>query len=181
MRLFVALDLPETLRDALSDVQGGLGVGREVPEENMHLTLAFLDDQPEQAAATLHDMLSAIRAARVRLNIRGVDGFGGNRYGLVAALVERVPELVSLQEKVLQAARMAGLEQRRRRFRPHVSLVRFPRHLSEIDRARIAEWLAMHGGLSLDGGEAAQFSLYRSTLREDGPIYEALAEYPLRP
>ncbi|WP_319824588.1 RNA 2',3'-cyclic phosphodiesterase [Thalassovita sp.] len=179
MRLFVALDLPQGLRDALCVVQDGLGVGREVPEENLHLTLAFLDDQPSQAAEALHDMLSAIRAPQVRLTIRGVDGFGGKRYGLVAALVEKVPELISLQEKVAQAARMAGIDLPRRRFKPHVSLVRFPRHLSDSAQSRIGAWLALHGDLSLDGGDATQFSLYRSTLREEGPVYEPLANYPL--
>ncbi|QIZ82502.1 RNA 2',3'-cyclic phosphodiesterase [Thalassovita gelatinovora] len=179
MRLFVALDLPEALREALMEVQDGLGVGREVPEENMHVTLAFLDGQSAPVVDALHDMLSAIRMVPVRLTVKGLDLFGGRRSNLVAARVEKVPELTALQEKVAQAARMAGIDLPRRRFKPHVTLMRFAGAMSPEARDRIAAYMAARGDHALDGGEAISFSLYQSHLREGGPVYEALATYPL--
>ncbi|WP_323785640.1 RNA 2',3'-cyclic phosphodiesterase [Thalassovita sp.] len=179
LRLFVALDLPEPLREALMDVQDGLGVGREVPEDDLHVTLAFLDGQNPQVVEVLHDMLSAIRMVPVRLTVKGLELFGGRRPNLVAALVEKVPELAALQEKVAQAARMAGIDLPRRRFRPHVTLLRFPGALSPEGRERIAAYMAAHGDIALDGSEAVTFSLYQSHLRAGGPVYEALARYPL--
>lgn len=178
MRLFVALDLPEGLREALFDVQDDLGFGREVSEENLHLTLAFLDDQPPQVATALHEMLSAIRAPGMRLAVRGAEAFGGAHPSLLAARVERTPELAALYEKVAQAVRMAGIDLPRRRFKPHVTLVRFPRRLPDGAQGRIAGWLSMHGNLMAEG-VAESFGLYRSTLHEGGPRYEALATYPL--
>lgn len=181
MRLFVALDLPEDLRDGLMAVQDGLGLGREVPEDNLHLTLAFLDDQPMQVAEQVHDMLSALRAPQVALRVRGAELFGGGQPSLIAAMVERSTALVGVQAKVAQAVRLAGVDLPRRRFRPHVTLVRFPRHLPDVAPVRIGRWLAAHGDLALDGGMAGQVTLYRSHLHAEGPIYEALASYPLRP
>jgi len=179
MRLFVALDLPEPMRGDLLDMQDDLGVGREVPEENLHLTLAFLGSCSEQEAEVLHEMLSEIRLPKVRLTVQGAALFGGSRHSFLAALVERVPELVSLQEKTCQAARMAGIALPRRRFKPHVTLVRFSRRLSEIAQSRIGAWLGAYGNARFAQAEAVRFSLYRSHLHEDGPVYEQLAEYPL--
>lgn len=179
MRLFVAIEPPQALRDTLMGLQDGLGVGREVPEENLHLTLAFLDDQPTEIAEALHDMLSAIRAPRVRLTLRGVEVMGGRRPSVAVALVEKVPELESLRQKVAQAARMAGVPMARRRFKPHFTLVRFPRYLPEVAQGRIGAWLSAHGDLVVEGGEARQFGLVRSVLQADGPIYDTLASYPL--
>ncbi|WP_420566598.1 RNA 2',3'-cyclic phosphodiesterase [Thalassovita sp.] len=181
MRLFIALDPPEGLRDALMDMQDGLGLGREVPPENLHVTLAFLGDQPEASAELLHEMLGAIRAPAVRLTLRGAEMFGGRQPRAAVALVEKVPELVALQEKVVQAARMAGIELPRRRFKPHFTLMRLPRFLPDFAEHRIAAWLGRNGDLVYAGGDALQFTLYRSTLHGDGPIYDALAQYPLAP
>lgn len=179
LRLFVALDLPEALREDLMDIQDGLGVGREVDEENLHITLAFLDGQNPQVVEPLHDMLWAIQMAPVRLKVTGLELFGGRQPSLMAALFEKVPELAALQEKVAQAARMAGIDLPRQRFKPHATLVRFPRALPYEARQRIVAYMARQGGITLEGGEATSFSLYRSRLREDGPVYEALATYPL--
>ena len=179
LRLFVALDLPEALREDLMDLQDALGVGREVDAENIHITLAFLGGQNPQVVEQLHDMLWSIQMRPVRLRVNGLELFGGRQPSLVAALFEKVPELVALQEKVAQAVRMAGIELDRRRFKPHATLVRFPRGLAPEARQRIAAYMAACGGTTLEGGEATSFSLYRSRLREDGPVYEALATYPL--
>lgn len=180
MRLFVALDLPDGLREALFDVQDDLGFAREVPEENLHLTLAFLDDQPPQVAQALHEGLSEIRAPRMDLAVRGAEVFGGARPALLAALVERTPDLAALHDKVGQVARMAGIDLPRKRFKPHVTLLRFPRRLPDGAQDRIGAWLAANGALSAQG-QAETFSLIRSTLHEDGPRYEALATYSLMP
>ena len=49
MRCFLSLDLPDRCRDPLLSMIGGLRVGRAVPWDNLHITLSFLDDQPEEA------------------------------------------------------------------------------------------------------------------------------------
>ena len=181
MRLVVSLDLPLGLRQVLGDIQDDLGVGRMVPDENLHLTLTFLDDQPPQLAERLHAYLSAIRAPAVRLSISGVEVFGGNHPAALVALIQNTPELILLHDKVAQAARMAGIDLPRRRFKPHVTLVRFPRRMPDYAPHRIAAWLSLHGDLQAVGDVAAQFSLIRSTLHQDGPLYETLASYPLVP
>ena len=53
MRLFIAINLNDEMKDALMDIQDAMrtyGVrGKDTPAENMHLTLAFIGeyDDPE--------------------------------------------------------------------------------------------------------------------------------------
>lgn len=180
-RLFLALDLAEETRDALMAVSEGLGVGREVEEPNLHLTLAFLDSQPEALMQPLHEALSEISLPQVRLQLRGLEVWGGRHPSALVMLAERVPELIHLQEKVARAVRLAGVDLGRRRFKPHVTLARFQRGLPAEAQRRLQQFVAMEGAACLPLAEAESFSLYESLLTADGPIYTALATYPLQP
>lgn len=179
MRAFVGLPLPDAALDALERVQEGLTAGRHVPAENMHLTLAFLDDQPEAALQALHQLLAEISAPPLMLCFRGLDTFGGTLPRVLAAEVQKTPELTQLRSRVRSACRDAGIDLSRERFRPHVTLARFPRHLEAGQVEKIAQFLAAAAGFRLDC-EAEGFALYQSTLAPDGARYEVLAEYPLK-
>ena len=61
MRAFLALDIPDDVAAALIRLQSGIPFGRPVPEENLHLTLAFFEDAPDHGLEALHEMLSALR------------------------------------------------------------------------------------------------------------------------
>ena len=180
-RLFLALDLGEETRDGLMAVSEGLGVGREVEEVNLHLTLAFLDAQPEVLLQPLHEALSEISLPQVRLQLRGLEVWGGRHPSALVMLAERVPELIHLQEKVARAVRLSGVDLGRRRFKPHVTLVRFQRGLPAEAQMRLQRFVAAEGAASLPLAEVESFSLYESELTADGPIYTALATYPLQP
>lgn len=178
MRAFVGLILPDAALDALERVQGALSVGRQVPEENMHLTLAFLDDQPEATLHALHQALSDIPALPVPLMFQGLETYGGRHPRGLAAAAQKTPELSALRDKVRQACRLAEIDLPRERFRPHVTLARFPRHLEAGQEQKIARFLAGAAGFRLDC-LTASMALFQSTLSPDGARYDVLAEYPL--
>ena len=58
IRLFVALDLPEAIRDALLAVQGGVPGARWSRAEQMHLTLRFIGEVAENVARDIDDALA---------------------------------------------------------------------------------------------------------------------------
>lgn len=179
MRSFAGLPLPDAALDALERVQEGLTAGRHVAAENMHLTLAFLDDQPETVLQELHQALSEISAPPLQLSFQGLDTFGGKRPRVLAAEVQKTPELAQLRDRVRSACRSAGIDLPRERFRPHVTLARFPRHLEAGQVEKIAQFLAGAAGFRLEC-EAERFALFRSTLAPEGARYDVLAEYPLK-
>lgn len=178
MRAFVGLLLPQAALDALAHLQEGLNAGRHVPAENMHLTLAFLDDQPEPALQALHQVLAEISAPPLMLTFSGLDSFGGKLPRLLAAEVRKTPELAYLRDRVRGACHQAGLDLPRERFRPHVTLARFPRHLKAEQVEKIARFLSAAAGFRLQCAAEA-FALFQSTLAPEGARYDVLAAYPL--
>lgn len=179
MRCFVALNLPETVLDSLCGVQQVVRAGRAVPRENMHLTLAFLEDQPEDVLEELHEDLSLIRVPPFEVVVSGLGSFGGDCPRMLYAGVEASPALIGLRRRVLSAARAAGIKLARERFQPHVTLARFRRDEGAQAATAVAWAMRTHGGLSLPAFQAKEFTLFQSKLTPGGAVHDPLAEYPL--
>lgn len=173
MRAFVAIVLPGALLDAVAALQDGLP-GRLVPEENLHLTLAFLGDVEEDGLQAVHEALSGLRLDAPLLKLTALDVFEGRKPQLAFAAVARTAALEAAQRAVAQAVRGAGIDLRRERFRPHVTLTRFGRQMSPRDEVRLAERLGPVPPLE---ARATGFALCRSELRPEGPRYAVLAYY----
>ncbi len=179
IRAFVAIPLPETVVSALSAAQAGLPAGRPVAPENFHLTVAFLGEHPEPLIEDVHFALDAIRAPAFELTLDGLDLFGGKRPRVLHAEVRPEPKLTHLREKVLQAARGAGLRMDRARYNPHVTLARFNNGLSGEDAEKMRNFTVRRMRFKAGPFEVGEFVLIRSSLGRNGPIYEELAAYPL--
>jgi 2'-5' RNA ligase len=177
MRAFLALDIPDDVAAALARVQTGLGVGRPVPAENMHLTLAFFEDAPDAALSDLHDLMMGLRASPVAIRFTGIDSFTEQTRGLIFAAVARTEPLQALHDRIAGLCRVAGLDLPRRRFRPHVTLMRAGRRPDGAARDRLAACLGPRP--DLPGFTAHAVTLYRSRLGPRGALHEALAAYPL--
>ncbi len=179
MRLFLALDLPEPLLGALLRLQQDLGLGRPLPEENLHLTLAFLGECSAEAAAQLDEALCASPLPGAHLRPQGLELFGGAQGRALAATFAREPGLEALHARARGAARLAGVELPRRRFRPHVTLARLPARARGPDALRLRTILEARPKLPAAAAERAV--LYRSYLGGGPARHEALAQYPLPP
>lgn len=178
MRAFVGVPLDDAAMEALLPVQEALRQGRLVDEENMHLTLAFLDDQPEAVLAELDVALQDISVPPWEMEFTGVEVKGGRRPALVWAGVAKAEPLRQLHEKVRGAARLAGIDLPRERFRPHVTLARFSRS-KPVDMGRLTAFLGAYGGFRAGPFGVERFCLYASKLTPEGPVYDVLADYPL--
>ena len=176
IRLFVALGLPDELRDELSAMCGGIPGARWVPEENYHLTLRFIGEVPNWQAQEADEALSGIRAPGFELTLRGLGTFGKN--GRIASLwagVEKTEPLLFLQSKVETALQRIGLEPERRRFAPHVTLARTERAAPDKTVAFVqAHNLFRAAPVPVEG-----FALYSSRLGKEQAVYEREVEYGL--
>jgi 2'-5' RNA ligase len=179
MRAFLALPIAEDTVAALLAVQARIPFGRHVPEDNLHLTLAFLGDVSDAVLEAIDDLLSATPLPAAPVRFAGLGTFGEMERGLVFAEVRADPALAALQSKVAHLARMAGAELPRRRFRPHVTLTRANRQPTGPARDRMAAAL----GLSVDipGFDATELVLFQSTLGSGGARHDPLERYPLSP
>ena len=122
MRLFLAIRLTPELKGALIDVQSAwydMGVrGRFTPEENLHLTLAFIGEYPDPEAVL--DALKAVSFAPIPLTLNGIGAFGD----LWWAGVSGGPALTGAARRVRRALAEAGILFDRKRFSPHITLLR---------------------------------------------------------
>lgn len=180
MRLFVAVPLSESAKAAVDAVQARLDQGRLVPEENWHITLAFLDDQPSDVLGDLDMALGAIRARAFEISFAEAELRGGRKADLAWLNVADAPELTDLQRAVRGAVHLCGIALPRARFRPHVTLSRFGR-ASAPSQTRLAGWLADINPHRAGPFPVEAFGLYQSTLTPEGPVYDELARYPLAP
>jgi RNA 2',3'-cyclic 3'-phosphodiesterase len=180
-RMFVALDLPSDARSALASWRDELVDGRRdlrpVSSEALHVTLVFLGWQDEQAAeaiaAAAFEACSTLSAARLRATE-------------VRPLPPRAPRLFALdlededgRASAVQAAISDALEAGRwyrpekRPFWPHVTLARVKR-----GERRVAP-LPDRPAPPAEAFDAGELTLYRSTLRPQGALYEPLARTAL--
>ena len=176
MRLFVAIDLPWTLRERLTGLAGGLKAARWQPPENHHLTLRFLGELPRHEAEDADVALAAVQGRGFDLVLRGVGVHAkpGKPASLWAA-VERNPALDHLQARIETALQRAGLEPERRRFSPHVTLGR----IRNASPDELAGWIAAHNLFRAEPVPVAHFTLFSSRLGKEQSAYTPEVEYEL--
>ena len=178
VRLFVALDLPAPVVPALARWSaaafGDQPELRVVRPESLHVTLVFLGYQYERDVQRIAEVAFAEPLQPVELQATGVQAVPRSRPRLFALeLADRDDALTGWQEGL--SARLAATrlyEPEKRPFWPHVTLARAKRG------ARISR------GLELPALPAelrapfatADLTLYRSTLRPAGAVYEPLAK-----
>ena len=123
-RLFVAIELPEVLRDELVRLGTNLPGVRWHPPEKLHLTLAFLGDAvPADVETRLYKTLAAVRVPPFFLPVVGTGSFGGTRPRAIWAGTGRGhPHLFALHRAVHDAVLAAGWAPDLKPFVPHVTL-----------------------------------------------------------
>jgi RNA 2',3'-cyclic 3'-phosphodiesterase len=177
MRLFVALDLPWSVRGQLAALCGsGIPGARWVPPENYHLTLRFIGDIPGHIARDVDDALLGLRARGFSLVLGGVGTFA--KGGVSSALwvgAERSPSLDHLRSKIETALQRSGLEPERRRFQPHVTLAR----LDNPAESKVAAFVQAHNLFRTEPVAVEHFTLFSSVLGKEQAVYTAEAEYEL--
>ena len=177
-RLFVAIDLPDAAKDRILSLrQHDLPPGRWTRREALHLTLHFIGDVPAGVARAYQRTLGEVEAAAFDLSIQGVGQFPINdRPRVIWAGVQNTPDLRALHEAVGAALESEGFRRERRRFHPHITLMRFRR---PIRRGVASRWLNAHVDFMVKPFPVEQFALYASDLQPSGAVYSKRGVYDL--
>lgn len=184
LRLFVALDLPDWVRDGIA--AWGEGAIRDpalkpVAAASLHITLAFLGSRPaeqvEQMGAIVRE--SAVPAPKIELEEVEQRPLRGR--ARVYALPARSEATKALQADLRDRLVSAGLyEADKRPFWPHVTVARVRKEGRGSQRPRVVErppksvpqeLLQPFGGVRL--------ALYLSELQPGGARYTPLAQVDL--
>ena len=122
MRLFIAINLSDAMKDSLINTQNALydlGVrGKYTSEENLHLTLAFIGEYPN--AEPVLDALSSVSFRPFDLSLEGMGRFGDLWW---AGMRDSVP-LTAVVRRIRRTLAESVIPFDRKRFSPHVTLIR---------------------------------------------------------
>jgi 2'-5' RNA ligase len=181
MRLFVAIELPDDVRAALAAVQDRLrdaipdGVSWVKPA-NLHMTMKFLGEVPDQRVPAIVDALRAITwhgALRLSTGPAAVMPPRGPGRVLVVDVEGEVDGLESLAATIDDACATAGFEREGHPFRPHLTLGRLrpprrlpPNAIANVDAPAVPVTVT-------------EFVLIQSQLNPTGSIYTRAAVFPL--
>lgn len=181
MRLFVALDSPENVRKALTELIARLKSEfprtRWLRPEGMHITIKFIGETDAGKLDSIRAALGTIHSsAPVEMNLRGVGFFPNERRPRVAWCgVEASANLAQLAADASQALAPLGFPADARVYVAHLTLARFssPDGLEKLVGA--VSSLKSH---EFGSARATEFHLFESILKPTGAEYKRLATFP---
>ncbi len=122
MRLFVAIQLSEDIKKSITSTMHDLkkaGVkGSFIPTQNLHVTLAFIGETKDPGA--VKDALSRISIKPFRLTLSDMGCFGD----LLWVGVKGNQGLSGAAKSVRDALDNAGIDYDRKKFTPHITVIR---------------------------------------------------------
>ena len=126
MRLFIAINFTEDTKEKMLDVQRRLrekGRGRFTSPENLHLTLAFLGEVPEERIQDIKSVMDSLSVPEMTLKFSKCGCFRRDSE-LWWIGVEENKDLSKLQKDLVRKLKESGFSPDDKRFRPHITLAR---------------------------------------------------------
>lgn len=175
-RLFVAITLPDTVRQFLIERQTELSDMRWTSPDNLHLTLRFIGEVPQAKVPAIKAGLRTVSGNVFALQVKGLGYFDRRPQAVVWAGVEESAPLLGLKKQVDDALALhAGLTVPDGRFSPHITLGRTKR----ADRSALKNFTAKYGDATTAAFKVESFTLFSSVLAPGGAVHTVEERYPL--
>ena len=175
-RLFVALDLPESIAVRVERLCSGLPHARWVTLEQLHLTLCFIG---EVEGATFYDIREELSDVILEPFSMRLDGLGffppRGKPKVLWVGVEKNEQLHLLHQKIYTCLTRSGVQLEKRKFAPHITLAR----LKNTPVSKVARYLEEFGLFCTEPFIVDNFRLYSSVLGRQGAIHTIEQEYGL--
>jgi 2'-5' RNA ligase len=168
-RLFVAIDLPDSTRQMLAGLDPHIRGARWMESDQMHLTLGFFGEVPEDVALRLRERLSAVEFGAFFLPVNGVGAFsskGGPKI-IWIGVGKAHPHLFQIHKRVLEAALAVGFEPELRPWHPHITIAR----CRDVSAQALRKFLQSNAEFDAGMIRVNAFHLYSSKLTPSGPIH----------
>jgi 2'-5' RNA ligase len=177
MRLFIAIDLPDAILNKLEPLSRSTPAGRPSAPEQMHLTLFFLGEVPEENVAGIIAALQTIRVTPFSLKLEGVGCFPSpNRPRILWVGISPTPTLHDLKKQIDAALIPLGFTPDKKPFHPHLTLAR----IKNPWVTGIPKFLEEHRSFNSEEFVVDSFHLYSSTLSPAGSLYSKVKGFELR-
>jgi 2'-5' RNA ligase len=177
-RLFVAIDLPDATRQLLAGLDPHIRGVRWIDSAQMHLTLGFFDNVPDDVDLALREKLSAIEFGAFFLPIRGVGTFSAKGAPKIIwiGVGTAHPHLFQIYKRVQEAALANGLEPELRPWHPHITIAR----CRDVAAQSLRKFLKANADFDAGMIRVEASHLYSSKLTPAGPIHTRELTVPCR-
>ncbi len=193
MRIFIALDIDDTIRKRIQNFMDDLRAlapeARWVRPDSLHVTLKFIGGKSTGEVQDIKKALARISAGAVEISFRGYGFFPGSKLPSVLWVgVEAGPELARLAGSVDECVASLGIPKEEGEFTPHLTLARRGRAGSRRNRGsdasdqsfrRLRERLAAMPAPDFGTMTAREFYLYESQPGPGGSRYTKIARFDL--
>jgi 2'-5' RNA ligase len=179
IRCFVAVDVSGQARAQIGELLRLLGRTpgpvRWGKPDQMHLTLAFLGEVPQEFVDAVTRKLgpAVARSRRFDARLGGVGAFPNPKRARIVwvGMEQGRDELCALQAGVVEALTTVGFQPESRPFSPHLTIgrVKIPADVGSAVQVRFES----------EPFAVSRVVLFRSVLLPAGPVYSTLAEFPL--
>ncbi len=174
IRLFIAIDLPPTIRHMLYSMGRGIPNARPVKEEQIHLTLRFIGDVEGSRLKDIHESLTSVAIHPFSISVKGVGHFPPRgKPRVIWAGVQPAEQLIQMRNRIGTQLANCGIEPERRKFMPHITLAR----LQNTPAKRLGEFLAGNSFFETEKFPVECFNLYSSKLTQKGAIHTVERSY----
>ncbi|NMA68475.1 MAG: RNA 2',3'-cyclic phosphodiesterase, partial [Desulfitobacterium sp.] len=128
MRLFIAINFPEEILDKIENIKECIAQyaqeGRFVSRENLHLTLEFLGEIPEEKVPKIIEVMELIHTPPFTLSLTGTGTFKRKDGEIFWLGIVKNQTLLDLQRELHQYLVERDFELEDRQYRPHITLGR---------------------------------------------------------
>ncbi|CCO09113.1 RNA 2',3'-cyclic phosphodiesterase [Desulforamulus hydrothermalis] len=184
LRLFIAVRLPDSIKQRLAAVQAVLrqtgAAVKWVEQHQFHLTLKFLGETPPPQVPAIVEAIRTCGAAaapfELSLGSLGVFPDRGKPRVIWAGLGGNRQALTALQACLEQQLMPLGFPPENRPYTPHLTLGRFRQPGAD---AELLGQMARHKHSLQGEWQVADLHLMQSVLTPRGPVYTILAAVPL--
>jgi 2'-5' RNA ligase len=195
MRLFIALDIDDVIRERIArfveGVSGFAPDARWVRPESLHVTLKFIGEKPEPAVEQIRQALETISSSAFEIQFRDYGFFPSAKSPRVFWVgIAAGPQLASLATTVDEKVAALGVPKEEHAFSPHLTLARGAGGSGSPRRRKpdgayqsfrhLQEKLAALPTPEFGTMMAREFFLYQSKLSPKGSQYTKLARFALR-
>jgi len=176
-RMFLAVSPPEPVRALIAGLATPLREVRWTPADQLHVTLRFLGDVPEEKITPLVERLTSIRVEPFLLPVEGVGVFPNEHAPRVLWIGVGAghPRLHQLRQRVDDALLASGLDVDLRTFHPHITVAR----CGDLATHAIKPWLRKYRDFAGPTFRVESFGLFSSVLTPAGAIHEPVSKIPL--
>jgi 2'-5' RNA ligase len=177
IRLFIAVDVPETIKRELSLISYGVRDAKWTIPSQFHCTLKFIGDVDGAKFSEIRRTLSSVKklAFDVTLSGCGIFPHRGNPKILWIGFKES-EELLNLHYSIQNSLFLLNIPRSDRKFHAHITLARFPEHSGS---SVVAPFIVSNNLFKSQPFRVNEFHLYSSDLKREGAIHTIEETYPL--